>query len=135
MAEYSGVERRKFNRLPIFLPVDFLLFDTAESKQLTGVTHAWAKNVSAGGLLLETATLPAKWLNDLIGGRIKVMLEFKIPATNDSIQTFANVVWMTRQREPENNAESLQMGLSFTAINAEDCERINKFVLKNTTKK
>lgn len=131
MSEYTGVERRKFVRLPVSLPVDFLLFDTTESKQLTEVNHAQVKNISAGGLLIETSIVPTKWINDLISGRIKLMLEFKVPDSNESVQTFADVVWMTRRREPEKNAESLLMGLSFTAINAEDRDKINKFVLSN----
>ena len=134
MGEYNGPERRKFVRLPVSLPVDFLLFDTEESKQLTEVNRAQAKNICAGGLLIETSVVPTKWINDLISGRIKLMLEIKLPGFDESMQTFADVVWMTRRREPEKNAESLLMGLSFTAINAEDRDKINKFVLDNIKK-
>ena len=134
MTDYAGIERRQLVRFVISSPVVFLLFDTEASKQLTEVNHGRMKNISPGGMMLETALLPAKWINDLISGRIKLMLEFSLPNDTEQIQTFANVAWMTRCKDSDNNTETLQLGLSFAAINSRDSERISKFVSNNMRK-
>jgi c-di-GMP-binding flagellar brake protein YcgR len=134
MTEHIGLERRKFVRFVVSSPIVFLLFDTEASKQLTEVNHGRMKNISNGGMMLETALLPSKWVNDLISGRIKLMLEFNLPNDTEPIQTFANVAWMTRCKDKDNNTETLQMGVSFAGINSRDRDRINKFVFNNLKK-
>ncbi|MFH1784423.1 MAG: PilZ domain-containing protein [bacterium] len=127
MVQYHGPERRSFTRLPISLQVDFLLFDTQDSKELTDRMGAHARNISAGGLLIETSRIPVEWMNALISGKITFVLEFKIPGSENPIRTSARVSWMARRKEEE-AVEPFVMGLNFTEITPEDQERIIQFV-------
>lgn len=128
MTEYTGPERRSFGRLPVSLPISFSLFDTSESKKLTEIIYAHARNISAGGLLIETEQIPLQWVNALISGKVILNLRFKLPEFNDFIQSSAKVTWMARRKEVEQGVEPFVMGVNFTEISPEDQNRINTFV-------
>lgn len=128
MTEYTGPERRSFGRLSVSLPMSFTLFDTSESKKLTEIIYAHARNISAGGLLIETEQIPVQWVNSLISGKVILALQFKLPGFNDFIQTSAKVTWMARRKEVVEGTEPFVMGVSFTEIAPEDQDRINTFI-------
>jgi len=79
MAE-SAVERRKYPRAVVSLAVKYSRDGNIET--------ARALNISASGLLIETKTPVA------VSERVKVA--FKLPGTEEVIQTEAEVVWVNK---------------------------------------
>jgi uncharacterized protein (TIGR02266 family) len=103
-------ERRKYPRAVVSLPVKYSKDGNVET--------ARALNLSASGLLIET-TSPVP-----VSEQLKVA--FKIPGTEEAIQTDAEVVWVNKY----SSDYPYGMAVKFLGLTAKTIETIDTYVRK-----
>jgi uncharacterized protein (TIGR02266 family) len=109
MSEYTP-ERRKYPRAVVSLPVKYSKDGKAET--------ARALNLSASGILIETSSPVA------VSERLRVA--FKIPGTEEAIQTDAEVVWVNKY----SSDYPYGMAVKFLGLTQKTIETIDTYVRK-----
>jgi c-di-GMP-binding flagellar brake protein YcgR len=111
----ANIERRKYRRFPIRLPVEYYRADSPISQ--TGQTL----DAREGGLQI---LFPEQME---IGQNLKLKLFFSSGSGLNAIETFAEVVWMNPQLgEGEKQYRS---GVKFTNISPEDMTKLKNFIV------
>ena len=127
-------ERRSNVRIAVSLPIEFLLFDSDISskldfKETVKLRIAMTKNISVGGLCVETDDLEDAWLNDLSSGMMKFALKFKLPTTTELISSTAKAIWIKKRENVKPGEMKYLLGLEFLDINTKDANKIVDFVV------
>ncbi|MBN1697874.1 MAG: PilZ domain-containing protein [Spirochaetales bacterium] len=97
-------EKRKFPRIGLDILINY-------DKNLT----ARAKNISCGGLLVETNRAVVK------GAFMTIV--FRLPGDNEDIKLYAKIAW-----EREADAGSYEAGLEFWHIENHDLKKIKDYI-------
>lgn len=102
----SDSERRQFTRYPCAFPVELRF--TVDGRE--SVVHATARDISVGGMLIETADVPESV--------IRLHAKFEIPEdvlTEENITGKVNASAAVRYRDPQNKVVSLAFAESLRA--------------------
>ncbi len=111
----ANIERRKYRRFPIRLPIEYYRADSPINQ--TGQTL----DASEGGLQI---LFPEQME---IGQNLKLKLFFSSGSELNAIETLGEVVWMNSQlAEGENHYRS---GVRFTHISTEDLTKLKNFMV------
>src|SRR5512143_2114526 len=111
----ADIERRKYRRFPIRLPVEYYRADSPVSQ--TGQTL----DTSEGGLQI----LFPEQMN--IGQNLKLKLFFSIGSELISIEMLAEVVWVNPQLDE--SQKRYRSGVKFTSISPEDMTKFKNFIV------
>jgi c-di-GMP-binding flagellar brake protein YcgR len=109
-----NLERRKYPRVSIDLPIEFQLIPSAISHKGRGL------NASEGGLLLY---LPQQIE---IGQHLRIKLFFVSGSHLNSIEVMGEVVWMDIHLGKEWG--DYRCGVKFTDISLDDLDKLKKFL-------
>ena len=121
------IERRKYPRLSIKLPIEYTIFHNGYEDH-TNIGSVESINLCERGLQIGMKPLEEQLL--LHGSRLVV--KFELPETNYTISTTAQVV-MIHKRSSQTGMNHIR--LYFPDINVHDCERIRTFIEERIDKK
>ena len=111
----ANIERRKYRRFPVRLPVEYYRADSPISQ--TGQSL----DASEGGLQI---LFPEQME---IGQKLKLKLFFSTDAGLNAIEMVAEVVWTNP--ELSEDEKHYRSGVEFTNISPEDMTKLNNFIL------
>jgi len=130
--KYKGVDRRDSVRLSRVLPAKFKLIDEVKSKDLTKMNPGIIRNISAGGVLLETGELNEAWIEGLALGTIQVVLEIQLPDTPKVVKVLARTAWFSKiGKDKQVEQEKYIIGLRFVDITTANQDLIRDYIIKS----
>lgn len=115
MPGYTGVERRRFVRIPFWFVTKYRVYPY-EGGSETEFRRGIGKNVSVGGICFEA--------EDIYTVSTTLEVELDMPALDHSVRIVGEIVW-TR---PKTERQHCVYGLAFTKIQPEDVEAVKKIV-------
>ncbi len=110
-------EKRLYPRRPIRTQVVF------ENEDSEGVLYFFSKDVSAGGLFLES-DIPIR-----LG--TQVFLRFSLTAKSKPIQATGEVIRVMRDKKGADGKEKVGIGIQFIYIHPLDRELIQEFIIQS----
>ncbi len=120
-------ERRSYIRFQLkeAVSVRFKVVIRAEGDKAIVSHQVKTKNVSGGGMFLETPLLKPKLLEGLLQGTHELLLEIDTPAVSRPIKALAKVVWVEGK-----NSDGYGVGVSFLSINEEDRDKLMNYLIE-----
>jgi len=113
----KGIERRRFVRIPVKIRM-LARYEGEESGQL----YFFSKNLSAGGVFLESDILLEKGT--------KIYIEFVLPTEQKLIIVKSEVVWIKEDTGQQSSGTS-GMGIRFINLDDESRKAIIDFIKAN----
>ena len=116
-------ERRRFPRINCSLPIKFIAKSgIGEADSDLREYNAWARNISEGGIYIETPNLESRFLAHLNQSRCKIELKIYLFSSKDYILTQGEVI---RTKE-----EGLGFSVQFAQINEYAKDKIKSYISK-----
>ena len=116
-------ERRRFTRINCSLPIKFIAKSgIGEADSDLREYNGWGRNISEGGIYIETPNLESRFLAHLNQSRCKIELKIYLFSSKDYILTQGEVI---RTKE-----ESLGFSVQFAQINEYAKDRIKSYISK-----
>lgn len=126
------VEKRENVRWEQIIPMKFALINGEREVVLKEMQHASIHNISANGVSIEMGQLEQDLKDDLISGRIKLILEIQLPSLKEPIFALAKVSWLSKLwKEGETAEGKYLMGLRFVDITVSSRDIIIDYILKS----
>lgn len=112
-------EKRKLLRVAHKLPVEFKVLDT-QQVLIPGVElqRGFTRNVSKGGVCIETEMLAESTIRYLNQQSILLHLTFFLPLAHQPVQAIAQIAWY--ERKALNDGVRYVLGLKFRSIKTAD---------------
>jgi len=93
-------------------------------------------DISTKGACLEIDEFEEEWKDELISGRIKILLEIKLPDLKEPILALAKMVWLSKLwKEKEGAGGKYLMGLEVMDITTLSQDAIRDYILKSYAKR
>lgn len=129
MAQAPNVERRKFVRIGVELPVQYKFVALELRKKVDdGLHEGFTRDLSQGGLLL-IGTLPIlDWISPLLMSKMVIGLSFELPGLKRPIQALGQTAWVEAVEE---KSRRTAFGLFFREIAEVDRDHLLQFVLRS----
>lgn len=132
--DYTGADRRRNIRWSQAIAAGFKFVSqerkAAGSGRYSGIIH----NISADGACLEIGELDEQWKDEIISGKLRILVEINLPGSSGPILALAKGVWISKLWE-EKDAGAGQgkylLGLNFTDITTASKDAITGHILKS----
>lgn len=118
-------EKRGFFRIARKFPVSYSLIEDSEK-----IFKATGRNISEGGLFIETEGLEQKVLSFLKDKEVKVKVAFELPEGGGRAEVWSKVAWLAQEPLFRNK---INMGLKFFDLIPQVHSRISSYILKHST--
>jgi len=121
--QYSGSERREFERIPFSVHVHFMPCGKDKDNLLIGGMpgYSFSSNLSTGGIQLKSNVKPR------IEEYIKLQLTLPKHEEEQTIDALGQVVWS----QYDEKDETFTAGIKFVELKKEQKEMLNNFINQN----
>jgi hypothetical protein len=126
---YTGLERRKLTRLSSPLPVRFCVVPIHGDEFRSETVVGRIRDISAGGLCLETNTVIIKRthiLSEAMGGDKNLLLAIEIPDGENPLEVSGTVIWY--DLAPDDSDYRFRAGVLFTKMGEEIKKRWKNYL-------
>ena len=120
LGEYSGMERRKYVRVPAEIPLKINF-----RGQSLVFPAAFSRDISTGGLGVELDAEYADVSGELLAYRGELEVEVQLPEEGERLDLMAEVCWVAKSEE---NEGAVLMGLRFKGLADADRDRLGELV-------
>jgi len=124
--DYEGKERRRYIRLDSVFPVEFKLIEPPSSerslRELSEWQQGFTRNVSKEGMCLTVNNLDPQFVEPIVNRKVQIALTIHIPLGREKVKALANIIWVKKQAETEENTYSI--GLSYESIDSRQNRKI-----------
>lgn len=122
----TNSERRRYIRLQPkeAISVRFKVISREEGEKAAGSHRAKTKNVSGGGMFLQTPILKPMILEGVLRGTHNLFLEIDVPTVPYPIKALAKAVWVEGK-----DGDGYGIGVSFLSINEEDRDKLTNYII------
>jgi c-di-GMP-binding flagellar brake protein YcgR len=128
---FDGRERRLFVRLTKTIPVRFIILSKTK-EPLSGWISANSKNMSIGGILLETADINQEEKNLLKKEDIYLQIEISLEASDLSmkgkVESISSIELPGRIQWSKPQINRIEIGIQFIDISDETADKIKKYL-------
>lgn len=118
--------KREYMRLESAVPVGFQKIDDKAGREFD-MHQGFTKDISKGGICLETHTVHGKALEELVPDKTKLKLTIDLPSEEMPAEALVTVRWIHKAEDVA--VDKYLMGVSFDEIKETDLDKVIRYAL------